>query len=523
VLSGNALYGTTINGGANGKGTVFTVNTDGTGFTVLHNFTGGDGSTPFAGLVLSGGTLYGTTFYGGDWNDGTVFSVNTNGTGFTTLHTFTAINSKTNLDGANPYAGLVLSGNTLYGTADGGSSGEGTLFAVNTDGTGFTNPYSFTGGSDGASPQAGLILSGNTLYGTATEGGTWGDGTVFSLSLGSVDSFVAVKGTYNGLFYDETNGVAPQSSGFFTIATTAKGTFSGSVQVGGHRFSLSGQFDRNGKASKTITRPKMASLTVGLQLDFSAGSDQITGSVSDGTWTAHLAGCRVALNSRTNPAPQAGKYTLRIPAGDDSLAQPGGDGFGAVTVDGSGKVKVAGTLGDGTKVTQTTVLSQQGLWPFYASLYSGNGLILGWLTFTNQLASDIDGPVGWIKLAQPTAKLYRFGFTNATAAIGSKYAFTNGIPVLNFSAGQVWLACGNLPGSFTNRIVFGTNKVTNLSSNKLSLTLTTSSGLFKGSVVNPATGKAISINGAVLQKQNFGFGSFLGTNQCGQVYFGRWI
>ena len=55
--------------------------------------------------------------------------------------------SDTNSDGAYPHAGLILSGNTLYGTAyGGGSSGNGTVFAVNTDGTGFTNLYSFTGG-----------------------------------------------------------------------------------------------------------------------------------------------------------------------------------------------------------------------------------------------------------------------------------------------------------------------------------------------------------------------------------------
>ena len=79
---------------------------------------------------------------------------------------------QSNSDGANPYAGLILSGNTLYGTANGGgSSGNGTVFAVNTNGTGFTNLHSFTAylvnNSDGAYPEAGLILSGNTLYGTA--------------------------------------------------------------------------------------------------------------------------------------------------------------------------------------------------------------------------------------------------------------------------------------------------------------------------------------------------------------------
>ncbi len=56
---------------------------------------------------------------------------------FTTLHGFTAesydysIGAETNSDGAEPESGLVLSGNTLYGTAyDGGSSGYGTVFSL---------------------------------------------------------------------------------------------------------------------------------------------------------------------------------------------------------------------------------------------------------------------------------------------------------------------------------------------------------------------------------------------------------
>jgi uncharacterized repeat protein (TIGR03803 family) len=201
ILSGNTLYGTASAGGSSGNGTVFAVNTNGTGFTNLYSFTAldiatdttnSDGVGPYAGLILSGNTLYGTASAGGSSGNGTVFAVNTNGTGFTNLHSFTALDiatDTTNSDGANPCAGLILSGNTLYGTADrGGSSGNGTVFKVNTDGTGFTNLHSFTAlasntNSDGANPYAGLILSGNTLYGTAQYGGSSGEGTVFALSL----------------------------------------------------------------------------------------------------------------------------------------------------------------------------------------------------------------------------------------------------------------------------------------------------------------------------------------------------
>ena len=89
---------------------------------------------------------------------------------------------------------MILSGNTLYGTALGAASGFGisdfgTVFAVNTDGTGFETLYAFTFpdgnfiNSDGAFPSARLLLSGNTLYGTAGSGGSGGKGTVFSLSF----------------------------------------------------------------------------------------------------------------------------------------------------------------------------------------------------------------------------------------------------------------------------------------------------------------------------------------------------
>jgi uncharacterized repeat protein (TIGR03803 family) len=89
-----------------------------------------------------------------------------------------------NSDGANPVAGLILSGNTLYGTAEyGGSNIYGTIFRLNINGSNFTNLYTFTGGNDGANPIAGLVLSGTTLYGTTSSGGSSGSGTVFSLFI----------------------------------------------------------------------------------------------------------------------------------------------------------------------------------------------------------------------------------------------------------------------------------------------------------------------------------------------------
>ena len=127
---GNAVFGD--------MGSVFKVRKDGSGFETLCTFPEyTDGAAPQGSLVLSSNTLYGTTT-GVPSGNGTVFKISTDGTDFTTLHSFTATSYTTNSDGTYPTAGLALSGNTLYGTAaQGGASGNGTIFKVNTDGTGF--------------------------------------------------------------------------------------------------------------------------------------------------------------------------------------------------------------------------------------------------------------------------------------------------------------------------------------------------------------------------------------------------
>ena len=178
-----------------------------------------EGANPNAGLIISNNTLYGTAAAGGSSGAGTVFAVNTDGTGFRILHTFNG-----GSDGANPWAGLILSSNTLYGTAySGGSSGEGTVFAINTDGTSFTNLYSFTGGGDGANPIPGLILSSNTLYGTTEGRGNGGGGTVFSITLPvpptlSIITTDAAFGFTNGVF--GFNVIGPSGSNLVVQAST---------------------------------------------------------------------------------------------------------------------------------------------------------------------------------------------------------------------------------------------------------------------------------------------------------------
>jgi uncharacterized repeat protein (TIGR03803 family) len=179
TLSGNTLYGTTWEGGAidTGYGAVFSVPITSGWPIVLASFNGSDGDKPITDLTLSGDTLYGTTSAGGANVDGEVFSLPITGGTPTVLASFNGS------DGAIPEAGLTLSGNTLYGTTQfGGAYGDGNVFSLPITGGTPTDLADFNG-SNGEWPEAGLTLSGNTLYGTTEEGGANGYGTVFSVSI----------------------------------------------------------------------------------------------------------------------------------------------------------------------------------------------------------------------------------------------------------------------------------------------------------------------------------------------------
>jgi uncharacterized repeat protein (TIGR03803 family) len=185
-----ALYGTTQTGGSNDFGIVFRINPNDSAYEILHHFSGGTNDTPrvYGSLVQgSDGLLYGTTYSGGTNNLGTVFKLNTNGGSYAVLLSFTS-----GSDGNQPFAGLVAGSNSvLYGTTRYGGGTNGTVFRVNTDGTGYAVLHRFSdnaGDGDGRQPLAPLLMgSDGALYGSTYYGGRYatngalGDGTLFRM------------------------------------------------------------------------------------------------------------------------------------------------------------------------------------------------------------------------------------------------------------------------------------------------------------------------------------------------------
>ncbi len=194
------LYGTTPTGGSTNNGAIFRIDREGGNFTVIHHFTGRDGARPEAGLIAIDGFLYGTTFAGGNHGMGTVYRLTAAGANFSVIHHFTA------LEGSNPHAALVLARDGhLYGTTFAGGGGTspsffGTIFRLNagTATGGFSVIHRFHL-QDGAFAQARLIeASDGALYGTTAQGGSEGRGVIFRIVFVPIESITPTSGPASG-------------------------------------------------------------------------------------------------------------------------------------------------------------------------------------------------------------------------------------------------------------------------------------------------------------------------------------
>jgi uncharacterized repeat protein (TIGR03803 family) len=263
------LYGIAQNGGVTGGGTIFKMNTDGSGFQTIYDFTGANGQSPIGQLLYAAdGRLYGVCNRSGVLglsDNRLIFGINTDGTNYTVLKNFTtaAIDGRVvgeltegtpgNLYGitgpwgdrddeysvifkiATSGAGytvlktfntsfteggvmrnrLAFYNGFLYGTsALGGTNNAGTAFRINENGTGFTIIKHFSPATEGLIGIGGLTLaSNNILYGSTAFGGPFGSGTVFtinpsSLTLQVIYNFTGAQGDAfsSGKFLQASNG-----------------------------------------------------------------------------------------------------------------------------------------------------------------------------------------------------------------------------------------------------------------------------------------------------------------------------
>lgn len=187
ILAGSWLYGTSLQGGTNGGGTIYKIGTDGNNFTILHSFGSSEGAHPYSGLTLIGSTLYGMTKDGGTgYLGGMVFKIDTDGNNYAVVHVFAGTES----DGYGGFGSMTTDGSLLYGTTlQGGTSNKGVIFKLDPAGPTLTILHSFTGSPyEGDEPSGYLVLDNGYLYGMTHKGGGSDKGTVFMINMGESSS-----------------------------------------------------------------------------------------------------------------------------------------------------------------------------------------------------------------------------------------------------------------------------------------------------------------------------------------------
>ena len=409
--------------------------------------------------------------------------------------------------GGKTYQGNVFSGqfSTTGGVADKRNNVESVFLPAGVSGNFVVSVTAANINSDGV-PGSGSPVSQDFAL------------VIYNATATNSPIYVPTASSYSGLF-SESDGPELGRSGAITLKTTLSRGYSGQLRVGPTNYTFSGAFNVLGASSNVLARKGFPTLGMSLNVN-PTNIDTITGTVTDGSnYTANLVANRAVYNGKGNPAPFAGKYTLII-QGSNGKGLPQGDGFGTATVSTSGAIKLAASLADGTKISASAVATAGGEWPFYTTLYSGKGQILGWLVFSDTVPESFTGDVDWIKSSSiPGARIYPGGFDFTTTVMGSAYSSTAS-PLIGFNNGVVTLSGGNLPNNITNNVSVNGSSIVNTSGNKLTMKLNASSGVISGSVVNPLTGSSSSFNGVFLQNQDVGMGFSLGTNESSLFFFG---
>ncbi|MEL6535353.1 MAG: choice-of-anchor tandem repeat GloVer-containing protein [Bacteroidota bacterium] len=160
TLSQNLLWGTAQEGGDHGDGVIFTIDPSNSAFQVVHHFNGNEGRDPFSGLVEANGKLWGLTRNGGSNSFfGALYSIDTDGTNYTKVHDFDLDDT----NGAYPYGELTVLGDSIWGTTfSAGTDGRGNFFSI--DNTGNNLKFYAVTEDEGTEPYHATLLPVQTKF-----------------------------------------------------------------------------------------------------------------------------------------------------------------------------------------------------------------------------------------------------------------------------------------------------------------------------------------------------------------------
>ncbi|MCB1088664.1 MAG: hypothetical protein KDM63_16620, partial [Verrucomicrobiae bacterium] len=364
-------------------------------------------------------------------------------------------------------------------------------------------------------------------------------------SVEGVDPF---DPTAAGLYRGTLRLAADVSGALENVVLLKGGGVSGVLWIEGVRRGFRGRFGDNGELAITITRPGGAvnDIILSLILQRVVGADA-DGFRLGGTITAD--GKSFVVNaqkhpaySKTNRAPQAGKYTVALaaPEGVDTALEPAGDGYGPLTISFLGNASGLFVLPDGTRtsfaghlgVPYDDGISTVAEWSLHRGLYGKvpKGYLAGKLFFRDLADGwQPDGFLHWVKQPGASAKVYPAGFDLTRRLVGAPYlppaAGERAMSGLADEFHNLWLRFSGPDLSALDSLdLFEIDRVATWpTSNRLRyfgpeavmIRFDPRNGLLTGSYVDSANGVRISYGGALLQTQSRVAGAFLSQGEGG--------
>jgi cyclophilin family peptidyl-prolyl cis-trans isomerase len=475
-------------------------------FTVLTPLTvtiTGPGKTSIAnGTYLQSGTTYviratpkpGEFFY--DWTDGSFTSISpalsfpmSSGLAFTA--TFISNGLPKAISFTYPAANSQVRTNSFILTGKVSASVDNPqivcqLFS-NTVPVGITQ-YATVNGTTWSVPVSDLPQGTYTEVAIATDSA--GRQTLISESF-KLNFFPNIAGTYYGIFMG-TN-IATNTAGFFKLTLSDSGVISGKLQFPIYTYTVLYQVNPSGIALLGGGGFDGTEIYFDIEFDLTHGSDSLGGYVySLGTY-ASVVGYRAATQLPTNTA--AGKYVLNLATiTNQATFGPTNDGYATLSVGNTGGLTLGGTLADNETFSEGVGVSKDGVWPVYATLYNGHGMLIGWET--NVIGADgssgSTGAIYWVKA--PTRNTYfNDAFYIEAASTGTNY-----VPPVPGTVYQVVFGGGSVSPTLSNSLTVsksGQFVPAPDAPDKLEITLS-SAGVIKGTIYNPVDNETLTIHGA---------------------------
>ena len=344
----------------------------------------------------------------------------------------------------------------------------------------------------------------------------------------AVNNPTTFAGTYSGVVIDDLSRMA---GGLEDMIIGSSGSFTATLWLRGVRYGFTGRLFPDGTVSGSIPRTGLPSMTLTLQLYLEDGTTN--GYELNGTLVA--SGSQYTIQSQRLPnyttvlrSPNEGPYTLAFLAlnGVNVATEPGGDGYGNLSVSYLGVCSGTCKLADASTFTFASHVSRSGEWSLHRGIYNGKAWVAGKLTFRDvPNISDLDGEWRWEKQAGavPASFPYSAGFAVTRPVVGCRYL----APVKGYPA------FFQLPASYLNAWVrlsgpdFSTLPSVTLTARDRAMSwlvddtlishgpdtmkalLTRSTGVFSGTYTDTPFGVSQAIGGVLLQKQGVVTGHYL--------------